>query len=479
MFKTDNSALRGLLPLSVGEMIPQSSDVWLYIDLFDQLNLEEFYWDYSTQGQEGHDPKLILRTIFYGLTHGMVSGRKLADACVFDSRYIVLSGENHPSYRAFSRFVDRHSERLESLFVEVVRLAHKMGLVSLGRIAIDGSKFKAHTSKHRAMSYGRMEPAIEQVKKELQQLREDLSKKNSSEINSVDLPKEIELRETRLKKIKEAKAAIEKEARLKEEEPNKKTQKSFNDLDAKPFAKKKGDFSYTYNCQSVVDADNQIIVAAEVHHSTHDSHALPTMLEKVEETFEKQIDGQPPLKDTEVLADHGYRSFENIEKCHAKGAKAYIAVGGGESWINSPVRDLKFYPKSDQFRCIRGKTIPTQRRLGKHGYHCLKINKDICRGCPRTGECQLWSKAQRNTWVPSGSIWKPLKSYQTRMSSEKGKKIYRMRKAIVETPFGNIKNKGIQIRVKGSKKVACWWKMAATAHNIEKIIKKWPKSTPV
>lgn len=478
MFKTDKSAHRGLLPLSVGEMIPQSSDVWLYIDLFDQLNLEEFYWNYSTQGQEGHDPKLILRTIFYGLTHGMVSGRKLADACVFDSRYIVLSGENHPSYRAFSRFVDRHSERLESLFVEVVRLAHKMGLVSLGRIAIDGSKFKAHTSKHRAMSYGRMQPAIEQIKKELQQLREDLAKRNSGEINSVDLPKEIELREYRLKKIREAKAAIEKEARLKEEAPNKKAQKSFNDLDAKPFAKKKGEFSYTYNCQSVVDADNQIIVAAEIHDSTHDSHALPTMLEKVEETFAQHIVGQSFLKDAEVLADNGYKSFENLEKCHTMGAKAYIAVGRGESWFKSPVRDLKYYPKLDQFRCVRGKTIPTQKRLSKNGYHCLKISQEICSGCPRTGKCQLWSKGQNNIWVPSGSIWTPLKSHQTRMSFKKGKEIYRMRKAIVETPFGNIKNKGIQIRVKGSKKVSSWWKMAATAHNIEKIVKKWPKPTP-
>ncbi len=134
MFRSDLTEQQSLFGFSVRDFIPDDSDVWLYVDLFNHLDLEDFDSDYVSQGKEGIEPKLMLRSMFYGLTHGMVSGRKLGEACRSDVRYLVLSGEQRPTSRTFQRFVLRHAARLDTLFVQVVKLAQGMGLAKLGCI---------------------------------------------------------------------------------------------------------------------------------------------------------------------------------------------------------------------------------------------------------------------------------------------------------------------------------------------------------
>ena len=149
MFRSDLTEQRSLLAFTVRDFVADDSDVWLYVDLFDHLDLEDFDADYVSQGKEGIEPKLILRSLFYGLTHGIASGRKLGDVCCNDARYLVLSGEQRPTARTFQRFLVRHAVRIDHLFVQIVKLAQGMGLVRLGRVAFDGSRFKANTSKTR------------------------------------------------------------------------------------------------------------------------------------------------------------------------------------------------------------------------------------------------------------------------------------------------------------------------------------------
>lgn len=465
MFKPDQTNQRQLFAFSVRDLIPESSDVWLYIDLFDELDLGAFEQDYSPRGEEGHEPRLILRTTFYGLTHGVVTGRKLAEACSHDSRYIVLSGQNHPSYRSFARFVIRHQARMEDLFVQVVRLAQKMELVSLGRIAIDGSRFKAKTSKHKAMSYGRMTEAITTIKSELAKLKDDLSKSNAAEDNASTIPSEISRREKRLAKIQSAKAALEQEAReAGKEAVDPKAQKSFHDLEAQPSTRTNGSFMYSYNCQAAVDADNQIIVAAEIHDSPSDATALSRVLDAVETNCEGNAD--------EVLADSAYNSYSNLEITSAKGSRAYFATGKGEDGATKDaITLLKYYGRLDQFRCHGGKplTSVSKRSTGTRG---LRMPRANCRECPLKHGCQVYNRAAKTFWVPDAERFVLAREHRQRMISPDGKAIYARRKVIVEPVFGNLKNKGIRILRKGRGKASTWWKIACTAHNIEKIVKR-------
>ena len=168
------------------------------------MDLDEFVMDYGSQGEAAFHPALMLRTIVYGLTHGIVSGLKLAQSCRYDARFIFLSGEQMPDARTLHRFLERHEKRIPALFVQVVKLAQTMGLVKLGNIAIDGSKFKANSSRHKTMSYGRMVTTLEALE-------------------------------------------IEAEATTQNKTVDPKAQKSFNDLDALPNFNKKRGMNYAYN----------------------------------------------------------------------------------------------------------------------------------------------------------------------------------------------------------------------------------------
>src|SRR5690606_30225942 len=97
--------------------------------------------------QVAKEPKLMLRTIFYALTHGVIGGRRLQEACRNDNRFIVLCGDTRPDRRTFDRFIIRHDQAIRSLFSQVVKVAKDMGMVSLGRVDIDGSKFRCPTGK--------------------------------------------------------------------------------------------------------------------------------------------------------------------------------------------------------------------------------------------------------------------------------------------------------------------------------------------
>lgn len=463
MFQADLTLDRQLFAFTPRDLVAEDSDVWLYVDLFDQLDLGAFTDDYVSQGQAAKHPCLMLRTIFYGLTHGMVSGRKLADACRNDNRYVVLSGDTRPDCRTFHRFLVRHEERLAALFAQIVRLASAMGLVQLGRVAIDGSRFKANTSKHKAMSYDRMQKAIAEITAELATLKAELAKENAQEATGLDnearLPSEIARREVRLAKIEAAKTALEAEAG--DDEVEKKAQKSFADHDALPLGGK-GGFIYGYNAQAAVDEASQIIVAAELHDSAADSQALPALLDKVEETCGKTPD--------EVLADAGYMSAANVADVEGRGAMPLIAPGKGEQVAGVSLAE-QLTPTSvpGEYLCPAGKPVPVKSKRSD-GTTELKLPGRFCNNCPLREGCHLHPKRGKTFKVPAEADRETLARHHARMREEASRAAYRRRKVICEPVFGNLKNKGMKILVRGRGKVAAWWKLAAAAHNVEKIV---------
>ena len=103
MFQTDRTIERQLFAFTHRDLVSEDSDVWLYMDLFDDLDLSDFDSSYCAQGQAAKEPKLMLRTLFYALTHGIISGRKLQEVCRNDNRYVVLSGNTRPDRRTFDR----------------------------------------------------------------------------------------------------------------------------------------------------------------------------------------------------------------------------------------------------------------------------------------------------------------------------------------------------------------------------------------
>src|SRR5438552_5654328 len=224
-----------LLPPSLGEWLPDDHFVSLVSDVVDQLNLSaiEGVYEEEDRGQPPYHPRMMTKILLYGYCVGVFSSRRIQKRLVEDVACRVLAAGNQPDFRTISDFRKLHLKALEELFQQVLRLVLEVGALKLGRVALDGSKVKANASKHKAMSYGRMEETEKRLRKEVQELLkraeavdEEEDKRYGRERQGEELPAELQRRETRIARIQEAKKVLEERAREKAGRENKDRQEA-------------------------------------------------------------------------------------------------------------------------------------------------------------------------------------------------------------------------------------------------------------
>ena len=261
----------------------------------------------------------MLKVILYGFTVGVFSSRKLQRACQENLAFKYLAGMETPAFKTFIEFRQRHRDEMKEVFVQTARLVRALGLARLGAVALDGSKVEADTSKHKAMSYGRMLEEEGKLKAEIEELLETAKATDEQEDqqygpdgDGYQVSEELARREQRLTKIKEAKAALEE--REQQEHPGKpidpKKQVSFADHDARCFTKQGEGTRYVYNAQVAVDMDSQIIVANHIEDSVSDAQAAGPALESMEQDL-----GKLPGK---LVADAGYGNKDTLDSCQER-----------------------------------------------------------------------------------------------------------------------------------------------------------------
>lgn len=467
MFRSDSTLERQLFAFTPRDLVPEDSDIYLYMDIFEQINLDDFYSRYSPQGQDSVDPRLMLRTIFYGLTHSCATGRKLEAACRFDNRYLILSGARTPSYRCFHRFFNRHEEDIVNLFVDIIRLAQSMNLVSLGNVAIDGTRIKGHTARDRTVRYAKSDKAIEAIKEEIKNLKTSLQTENHGEKTEValDIPKEIQKREVRLEKIRQAKERLEAEAKEKDKKISDKAQISVNDPDARGLGSNNGKERYIhgYNMQAAVDEKSQIIIAADICDSTNDHGAFKPMLD--------QVHGNTDAYPQSVLADAGYLTAENLGFADSKDIFPCVSLNKEEE--RSRLNEIA-YIEDNLVECRGGLRFKTKMDKKEKSRFSVSRNME-CSTCPFTNECSILKRKGKDFNLPNRERHKLLTEHWERSRCDGFKDLYKQRKAIVEPVFGNLKvNKALHLFRVGRKNALIWWKMVCTAHNVEKLVKAMP-----
>ena len=333
-----------LLPPSPRDWLPEGHLAYFISDTADNVDLSSFYKPYEGDGRRNSpfEPRMMVKVLLYGYATGTFSSRKLAKKLHEDVAFRFLSGENFPSHRTIADFRKQHLAAFQEVFVQVVRIAKELGLVKLGTVAIDGTKVKASASKHKAMSYGRMQQEDQRLRAEIEALTTRASQVDAEEDtvhgteNSGDeIPSELQRREQRLKKIGEAMERLksrqaqedreagrspDKKSRSKRPfgEPREKKQDNFTDPQSRIMKTSSG-YAQCYNGQLAVDAESRLIVAAEVTQSGADAEQLLPMVEKTCEVTQ----GVP----REVLADAGYRSEDNLQGLEGKEIDGYISLG--------------------------------------------------------------------------------------------------------------------------------------------------------
>lgn len=422
-----------LLPPSPSEWLAEDHLVYFVSEIIDRLDLGKFYARYEGDGRRNqpYDPALLVKVLVYGYATRVFSSRKLARKLYEDVGFRILGAGNFPSHRTISEFRMRHLPELKELFVAVARLARELGLVKLGTVALDGTKVKAHASKHKAMSYGRMKEQEQKLKAEIEALLERARQTDAQEDaqwgadqGEQQLPEELKRRHDRMAKIQAAKARLEERQAQADRDkgrhpddqqrggegagrpfkrrfgvPEDKAQDNFTDPQSR-IMKLGGSFEQCYNAQAVVDADSQLIVAIGLGNNAADNGQLIPMVEAVKENL-----GELPQR---VLGDAGFRSEEAFAEL-AKHEPMEVLVALGREGKKHAAMDPQEYPA----------TVRMAERL----------------------------------------------------ASKEGQAYYRRRKAIVEPVFGWIKHAmGFrQFSLRGLDKVAGEWGLVCLALNVRRM----------
>lgn len=379
-----------LLPPSLSEWLPSGHLAYFISDTVDSLDLSAFHARYAGGGPRNQPfhPAMMVKILLYGYASGVFSSRKLAKKLHEDVAFRILAAGNYPAHRTICDFRALHLKELSELFVQVVKLARECGLVRLGTVAVDGSKVKANASRHKAMSYKRMIQAEAELKGQIDALLERARKADETERDEadVDIPSEIARREDRLAVIKAAKARLE--ARQREVDvargrspdderqprhpdgtprrgrkfkrdfgvPEEKDQESFTDPESRIMKHASGGFEQSYNGYTAVDAEHQIIVAAELTNCAADSNRLPEMLAAVCGNL-----GELPAQ---ALADAGFRSEKSLRELSNLPCDVIVALGR-EGRENASI-DAAKYPHtaamSERLQSESGKAAYRRRK---------------------------------------------------------------------------------------------------------------------
>jgi len=341
-----------LLPQALQEWLPEGHLAYFISDTVDTLDLSAFHARYAGGGPRNQPfhPLMMVKVLVYGYATGVFSSRKLARKLHEDVAFRVLAANNFPAHRTLCDFRALHLKALSDLFVQVVKLAQECGLVKLGTIAVDGTKIKANASRHKAMSFERMQKAQLELKAQIDALLAQAQATDDREKNEpgLDIPAEIKRREDRLAVIAAARARLEerqreadtargrssdddtppggagkpkKKSRFKYKfgEPKPTAQENFTDPDSRIMPRAGGGFDYSYNAQAAVDDTAHIIIAAELTNSAADSRQLPGVLAAL-----KHNTGADPRQ---VLADAGYCSEDVFEALREHPAELIVALG--------------------------------------------------------------------------------------------------------------------------------------------------------
>ncbi len=411
-----------LLPPSLRDWLPENHLAYFVSDVVDQLDLSriESVYEEEERGQPPYHPRMMAKILIYAYCVGVFSSRKMQRRLVEDVAFRVLAAGNQPDFRTLSDFRKLHLKTLEELFQQVLRITLATGTMKLGRVALDGSKVQANASKHKAMSYARMQETEKRLREQVRRLLEQAEAIDEEEDarygrdrRGDELPAELARRETRIQKIREAKRALEERARAEAEskdqppeegKPKPKDQFNFTDPESR-IMKGPDRFLQAYNTQIAVEPDFQLIVGQTVTQAENDKQQLEPLLETI-----RRQSGQKPK---EILADSGYCSENNLQYLAKKRIAGFVAT-------------------SKQ----------------KHDYPLEP--------CPRGP-------------LPQGAT--QVEQMQRKLATKVGRAVYASRKTIVEPVFGQIKQvRGFrQFLLRGLRKVQGEWALICLTHNILKL----------
>ena len=418
-----------LLPVDLREWIPQDDLVHFVINAVETMSLPALAVNPRGSGSKQYPPRMMLALVIYCYANGLFASRRIERATYRDLAVRYLTGDTHPDHDTIRAFRRENGGAVKQAFLEVLRLAQKMGLLKVGTVSVDGTHIKANASKHKGVRYDRAGELEKLLRKDIEELLAR-AEKSDTEASADDqkLPQEIARREALLEKMLWARQELEKRAKSEDvgqEEDGKdqgsktggaspgrpKDSQQINLTDPESALMRKShhdSYEQAYNAQAGVDAyGSQMILATDVIRTPSDANQLEAALESV-------VESVGPVQ--RMLADGGYVNADAIERTQQK-VDLYVAITAEDN----NYRRYDYRPPKQK----RAKRVVDPRLVAMH----------------------------------------------EKLATEQGKRIYGRRASSVEPVFGIIKSAmGLrQFLLRGIAKVRIEWDLACLAYNMRRL----------
>jgi transposase len=484
-----------LLPASPSDWLSADHQVYFLLDLVDELDLSAIVIPAQSKdprGEKGFDPRMMTLLLLYAYCAGIVSSRKIERACYEDLAFRVLTGNQQPDHSRISEFRRQNLDALSGLFVQILRFCQEVGMVSLGHVALDGTKVQANASKHKAMSHERMLKAEAQLEKEIKELirkaeildaQED-SKYGKGKLGS-DLPKELQRRQDRLAKIFQARKAMEAEAAAAAARDRAKQATAAEAAAADADAEKQADASEQHKLRKKADRSRQKAEAArdlaieKAQEAGHEPDGLdPQPADAMPQRgLAHRSDGSPKVSTQRNFTDpdsHIMKSDGNL----LQGYNCQAAVDGDHQVIvamgvsNQPPDVEHLEPMLE--RTIANTGACPETFIADAGYW----SENNVSACEKRGTGPHISTGRQKHGQPPPAICGPIPKgldakgrMARKLRKKEGREIYAMRKTIVEPVFGQTKEaRGLRrFLLRGLEKVNSEWTIWGLTHNLNKL----------
>jgi transposase len=458
-----------LFPPHLRDCLPDDHQVVIINDVVETLNLSGLYRKVSSEGHPAYHPKMMLKVLIYAYANGIFSSRKIQAALQESIAFIYLAAWQKPDFRTISDFRQHNLAEFQELFSQVVDVCRQLGMISLGHIAIDGSKFKANAADSRTYDRQRVQQAIQELLQQADQLDQGEDRLYGPDNPGASVPEAVRKQKDRLEKLQQIKKQLDQSDREKT---------NATDPEA-VFMKNGGRLRTSYNGQIAVD-ENQIIVAAEVTNDPSDTEQLIPMVEQTERRI-------GPLD--KLSADSGYSQGETLQALADKKIDAHIPdanyQGCRRGKTEAPGPGL--FPRSsfqrdeqqDCFICPLGQKLTFVRmQKVKHKKPLRLYRCHTCQECPQRDRC---TKSRQGRSLTLNAYDDQFRAMRTKLDSPHGRRIYSRRQTMVEPVFGHIK--GVlgfcQFHLRGLLKVGGEFALVCIAHNVRKIINQLKVPSPL
>jgi transposase len=490
-FKTYDYRQRVLLPVSLeDQLMPGSLEFAIHTLVEKRLDMSIFEGKYRNDetGRAAYDPKLLLKLVLLGYSRGLISSRKIEQACRENVVFIALACGQQPDHSTIAAFVSSMKDEILPLFRDVLLVCEEMNLLGGTMFALDGCKLPSNASKEWSGTFPELQKKKQKIEAKVAQLLEEQMQTDRGQDEPPGPRASGPSRQQQVEKLQQKAELMDQwlaENQPKQGAAGREKQSNITDNDSATMMTSHG-VVQGYNSQALIDGKHQVIVHGEAFGNGQDHGHIPPMLEGTLANLQSLGYGAECLTGKILTADSNYHTQVNLRKCQELGVDAYIpdrkfrnrdprfATQKRQQARRFTLKDFHHEESLDQYICPQGKILRLLvKRVLDHGHLYRKYiaaEKD-CQTCPLKSRCIYGQGGKRkHLAVPIGESLS--KQMVEKIDSEPGRRIYPQRLAIVEPVFANIRsNKRLdRFTLRGKIKVNIQWLMFCLVHNIEKIL---------